>query len=1249
MKMVMLKQIILFLLSISIIITFLGCPDNVFYGLDPKPNDTDGPAITIINPTENQVLSGILSVVGTSTDKYEVKKMSIKLDNGSYIDMNGLYSWHYEFDTAVMSAGAHTVTLRSEDTFGNALEVVRNFIVDQTVPNVAITFDYENRENYIRGTNIALNGTASDNNSISKIQISFDGGITYSNINNTSNNNTVWSYTISDTATFMPGGGQVNAVLRAVDSAGLLGFQSFQLYVDAADPTVTITVPLNDITIDASSDLAGNRLTVAGTCDDDLRLVGPGGLRDVTITVGTLSPVVLGESQFTNSYTTSIDITSIKSNGPTTVTVQVRDWAGSSTSAQITVSFDDTPPSFIAGSINTTEKGLLDNDLSKRNSNFKDASYVLNGQVTDPDGSLDILITKVEVQLINSNAQIVYASMVDNNNLDPLDDGKVTAGGNWSHLLSLTSLAEGDYTLKLRVTDNVGGFGFTTRAIRIDKTAPQVILSDPSTGVYVGGNAVNIAGFADATGSGIYSIRYQINQVTPSYSEDNTYTSPNFTGLNANIVTDGSGTNMYFSRIWDTTLYSQGVDITITIIAEDLAGNPSIPDTGDPSILIVRKDPSVPRISILTYDHPINTAYINQSVINGRYINDDGTLKGTATDDSQITQLEVAVDTGGFIAQNPAPGMNINWSYTLPGNLTEGAHTFYFRVTDDSTPTAKLNTTAIKLNVDNTCREIDASAFTLTLADGSGTSYYHGNVYVAGTSSDTRAGVESLSVTVDEGAGGDGPEALMITGTSSFSGTWNTMALPTNGGNPVVVGTGIMVTAKVTDKAGNTITAVKTADVRPYISAISKTSAYLGETGITITGQNFKTTSIVTVGGGDVTEGVRTSTNITFDIPAGFTPGQALSSGPVIVTTTDIGSNPITNTAQTPVKMDLFHSVDIYTLDGPSFPALQFYNTNRIVGFGIGTNPRTLGLTINTTTNTYQPSGLNGGSLTHISLAYVNDTRQYLTFYSSKLSPAGIYLVRSLNRLAGIEGGFPKLICDNGLYSSMKVDAINNVHIAFYDATNTSLKYMKSTDAFNSVPGAVVLAGSTTDAGKWVAMDLDSNNYPHIVYYEYETTSLKYIYYNGSTWSTPVTIDNNNAGDYGNSIVINRTTGRIHVSYYNGNSGDLMYTEAAYAGAPFSTPVTADGLVISGMYSSIALDGAGNPHIAYADFTNQRCKYVRRVDGEWKAIFVALSGAPIFPNTSTNYTATGKDNNGFMHMIYPTSGGIKEAIYLVED
>jgi len=174
-----------------------------------------------------------------------------------------------------------------------------------------------------------------------------------------------------------------------------------------------------------------------------------------------------------------------------------------------------------------------------------------------------------------------------------------------------------------------------------------------------------------------------------------------------------------------------------------------------------------------------------------------------------------------------------------------------------------------------------------------------------------------------------------------------------------------------------------------------------------------------------------------------------------------------------------------------------------------------------------------------------------------------------------------------GEYTSIVLDSNNRPHISYYDWINIALKYAY----YNGSNWQIETVDSDGDVGRYSSIALDSNDCPHISYSDWTNIALKYAYYNGSNWQIE-TVDSGSVGDY-TSIAID-SNNRPHISYYDYFNDDLRY--AYWDGSSWQIE-TVDGSAESpgsvGMCTSIALDSNNRPHISYYDLGNEGLKYAK--------------------------------------------------------
>lgn len=183
-----------------------------------------------------------------------------------------------------------------------------------------------------------------------------------------------------------------------------------------------------------------------------------------------------------------------------------------------------------------------------------------------------------------------------------------------------------------------------------------------------------------------------------------------------------------------------------------------------------------------------------------------------------------------------------------------------------------------------------------------------------------------------------------------------------------------------------------------------------------------------------------------------------------------------------------------------------------------------------------------------------------------------------------------------GLHTSLALDTAGRPHISYYDASDGDLKYAYH-DGLDWQLQAVDVDGNV---GVNTALVLDNSDRPHIGYRDVTHSDLKYAYFDGADWLTQ-TVDA--VGDVGVHVSLALdSAGQPHLAYYDADNGALKYAyqDGSNRGQLQAWQIeTVDEAGNVGQYSSLALDGQGDPHIAYYDATHKALKYARYDGSAW--------------------------------------------------
>ncbi|OGS43158.1 MAG: hypothetical protein A2539_08540 [Elusimicrobia bacterium RIFOXYD2_FULL_34_15] len=206
-----------------------------------------------------------------------------------------------------------------------------------------------------------------------------------------------------------------------------------------------------------------------------------------------------------------------------------------------------------------------------------------------------------------------------------------------------------------------------------------------------------------------------------------------------------------------------------------------------------------------------------------------------------------------------------------------------------------------------------------------------------------------------------------------------------------------------------------------------------------------------------------------------------------------------------------------------------------------------------------------------------------------------------------------------GEFTSIAVDTNNSPHISYYDVTNYDLKYA----SWTGTNWSIKTVDSTGVVGDYTSIALDTNNRPHISYRAGTNYDLKYASWTGVGWSIKTVDSTGNVGSY-TSIALD-TNNRPHISYNDATNYDLKY--ASWTGVGWSIK-TVDSTGYVGYYTSIALDTNNRPHISYYDNIYYDLKYASWTGVGWSIKTVDSTG------NVGSYTSIALDSNNRPHISY---------------
>jgi hypothetical protein len=196
----------------------------------------DLPVIEISLPLENEIITSDFVFSGVMYDDDEVRRVYWRIDDGEDRIIEGANGYSVPIPLLSLTDNEHTITVSAEDIYGaRSAPVTRTIRVSLEEPRAQVLLPVLSQ--IVRET-VVLSGIASDNNGISKVQVSLDGGNSYNDASGT----TEWNYQFNSKI-FKDGTHLV--FVKVWDGCDITALYSSLINIDNTAPEVVLESPVD--------------------------------------------------------------------------------------------------------------------------------------------------------------------------------------------------------------------------------------------------------------------------------------------------------------------------------------------------------------------------------------------------------------------------------------------------------------------------------------------------------------------------------------------------------------------------------------------------------------------------------------------------------------------------------------------------------------------------------------------------------------------------------------------------------------------------------------------------------------------------------------------------------------------------------------------------------------------------------------------------------------------------------------------